>query len=166
MIFVTSGSMLPFDRLFRVIDEAVEKGTIKDDVFGQIGESKYEPRNYAFTRFIDKDEYDRRIRDAHVVVAHAGVGVIIQALQSNTPLLVLPRQASLGEHVNDHQISTARRFEELGHILTFDESTMEERLARVSQFVPKPRTPNVSGVGERVSSFLSELIKGNGSRTD
>lgn len=157
MIFVTSGSMLPFDRLFRLVDDAVAQGVIQDEVFGQIGESRYTPKHYAFSRFIDKETYDGYIEKASLVIAHAGIGVIIQALDSGTPLLVLPRQATLGEHVNDHQISTAERFEQLGHILTFDESSLAERLVAVKSFVPMRRAPNVAGVGNRIVSFLTEL---------
>ena len=43
MIFVTAGSMLPFDRLFQLIDAAITDGVITDQVYGQIGEGRYSP---------------------------------------------------------------------------------------------------------------------------
>jgi Uncharacterized conserved protein len=158
MIFVTSGSMLAFDRLFRVIDHAVESGIIKDEVFGQIGEGKYEPKHYPFTRFLDKSEYDKYVSSANLVIAHAGIGVIMQALASHTPILVMPRQAELGEHVNNHQILTADRFEKLGHILSFNESNLSQKIEQVKSFSPKPRTPNVDGIGLCISEFLEKLV--------
>ena len=157
MIFVTSGSMLPFDRLFRVIDDAVASGIIVDEVFGQIGESRYKPKNYAFTRFLEKEQFDKRVQEASLVIAHAGIGVIMQALESKTPLLVLPRRAELGEHVNDHQVSTAEKFESLGHVVAFEEQTLQDKLQKVQSFVPKPRSPNVAGVGARVADFLGRI---------
>src|SRR6187551_132383 len=141
MIFVTSGSMLPFDRLFRVVDEAVEAGVITDKVIGQIGESQYEPKNYEFQRFVDKLEFDQYVEQATLVIAHAGIGVIMQALESKTPLLVLPRRFELGEHVNNHQVSTAEKFEMLGHILTFQGDDLAEKMELAKSFVPAPRTP-------------------------
>jgi UDP-N-acetylglucosamine transferase subunit ALG13 len=158
MIFVTSGSMLAFDRLFRVIDSAVESGIIKDDVFGQIGDSQYEPQNYPFTRFLDKSKYDQYVSDARLVIAHAGIGIIMQSLSSGKPLLVMPRQAELGEHVNDHQVLTAERFEQLGHILSFNEGNLAQRIEQVELFVPKSRSPNVNGVGLCVAEFLQKLV--------
>jgi len=157
MIFATSGSMLPFDRLFKVLDTAIEKGIISDDVFAQIGESQYEPKRFEYRRFIEKGEFDSFVHDADLVIGHAGVGVIMQALEAQTPLLVLARRAEFGEHVNDHQVSTARKFEEQGHILSFEEDTLEAQLAKVSSFTPKPRQPNIQGVGDRVSDFLAGL---------
>ncbi len=158
MIFVTSGSMLPFDRLFKIVDSAVESGLIKDQVFGQIGEGSYEPRHFDYTRFLDKTEFDQRVKSASLVIGHAGIGVIIQALDSKTPLLVLARRSEFGEHVNDHQVATANKFEELGHILSFDEDSLATKLRQVASFTPVPRTPNVKGVGEAVSDFLQTLV--------
>ena len=157
MIFVTSGSMSPFDRLFKIMDQAIEDGLIVDTVFGQIGESKYEPRNFAFERFLDKESYDEYLASAEFVIGHAGVGVIMQALESNLPLLVLPRRAELGECVNDHQVATAKKFETMGHLLSFDADNLEEKLKMIDSFVPKQRYPNIAGVGDRVAAFLSEI---------
>ncbi len=157
MIFVTSGSMLPFDRLFRIIDEAVSQGVITEPVFGQIGEGKYEPQHFEFKRFVEKSEYDTLVQEADLVIGHAGIGVIIQALHSNTRLLVLARQSEFGEHVNDHQVSTAERFEQLGHVLSFNEDNLAEKLREVTTFTPKPRSPNVVGVGNAVANFLQTL---------
>lgn len=154
MIFVTSGSMSPFDRLFKIVDKAIEKGIIKDKVVGQIGESRYEPKNFEFKRFMDKESYDECVSRAQLVIGHAGIGVIIQALKSKVPLLALPRRAKFGECVNDHQVSTVKKFEDLGHLLSFEEDNLEERLKLVIDFVPKQRTPNIAGVGKRVAEFL------------
>ena len=104
MIFVTSGSMLPFDRLFRVVDKAIEEGVIKDNVFGQIGDGTYEPKNFEFKRFLDKEAFDGHISSAQLVLGHAGIGVITQALKSGVPLLVLARRAELGECLNNNQV--------------------------------------------------------------
>ncbi|GAB2190228.1 glycosyltransferase [Sessilibacter sp. MAH2] len=157
MIFVTSGSMLPFDRLFKTIDKAVADGIITDTVFGQIGEGKYTPQHFKYERFVDKNDFDRYVLEANLVIGHAGIGVITQALDSKTPLLVMARLSEFGEHVNDHQVSTANKFEELGHVLSFDENNLTEKLQKVTSFIPKPRNPNVDGVGDRVAQFLGSL---------
>jgi UDP-N-acetylglucosamine transferase subunit ALG13 len=149
--------MLPFDRLFLTVDHAVECGMLNSEIFAQIGESKYEPEHYGFQRFIEKSQYDQYFQNAELVIAHAGIGVITQALNSKTPLLVMARKAKLGEHVNDHQVSTARRFEELGHVLSFDESNMETKFEEIKAFVPKDRMPNIEGVRKRVVEFLIEV---------
>ena len=52
--------------------------------------------------------------NADSVVSHAGVGVIMTALQAGHTPVVIPRQASRGEHVDDHQMDIASRFAERG----------------------------------------------------
>jgi UDP-N-acetylglucosamine--N-acetylmuramyl-(pentapeptide) pyrophosphoryl-undecaprenol N-acetylglucosamine transferase len=51
---------------------------------------------------------------ADSVVSHAGVGAIMTALQTGHTPAVIPRQASRGEHVDDHQMDIASRFAERG----------------------------------------------------
>ncbi len=159
MIFVTTGSMLPFDRLIRLIDDFVEEGVITDEVYAQIGEGTYTPKHYKFTRFIEKSEFDRLITGSSLVISHAGIGVIMECLEAKTPLLVLPRQSNLGEHVNDHQITTAEKFQSLGHIIAFEESNFAQKLAELKTFSPKPRAPNAEGVGNRIAQYLQQLIE-------
>jgi UDP-N-acetylglucosamine transferase subunit ALG13 len=67
--------------------------------------------------------------EADVIVAHAGMGSIITALELSIPIIVMPRKADLGEHRNDHQIATAKRFLEQGRIhVAFDEIELTEKL--------------------------------------
>jgi beta-1,4-N-acetylglucosaminyltransferase len=158
VIFVTAGSMLPFDRLFKIVDKAIDAGIIKDDVFGQIGEGKYEPKNFQFNRFVDKASFDKHISNAQLVLGHAGIGVMTQALQSRVPLLVLARRVELGECLNNNQVATAKKFEELGHILSFEEDDLQYKLMLVNSFIPVQRTPNKDAVGRRVASFLDASL--------
>ena len=46
---------------------------------------------------------------AAAIVAHAGMGTILTALETGKRLLVMPRRAALGEHRNDHQLATVSR---------------------------------------------------------
>lgn len=42
------------------------------------------------------------------MVAHAGMGTVLTALELGKPLLLLPRRGDLHETRNDHQLATAR----------------------------------------------------------
>lgn len=109
MIFVTVGSADPFDRLIRAIDEwAGSRG--RSDIFAQIGKSSYQPRHIEAVQFLSPSEFRERVRAARLVVAHAGMGSIITAMEVGTPIIVMPKWAHLGEHRNDHQVATARHF--------------------------------------------------------
>lgn len=121
MIFVTVGTQLPFDRMVRAVDDwAVSKGC--SDIFAQVGTSSYQPRRIRCVPSLHPAEFKRRFMEATIVISHAGMGSIISAVEVGKPLIVVPRRAALGEHRNDHQLATARRFVELGVIrAAFDE---------------------------------------------
>jgi len=56
------------------------------------------------------------------------------------PLLIVPRRAALGEHRNDHQLATARRFAELGSVgVAFDEAELRAGLDGVDRLVARAR---------------------------
>jgi UDP-N-acetylglucosamine transferase subunit ALG13 len=66
----------------------------------------------------------------------------------------MPRRADLGEHRNDHQIATARRFAEQGRIIAVaNEQELSERLDQV-QTLHTAERPNI-----QVSSNLIGTIR-------
>jgi UDP-N-acetylglucosamine transferase subunit ALG13 len=69
------------------------------------------------------------MREATAIVAHAGIGSVLAALELGKPILVLPRRASLGEHRNDHQMATARALAALGKVrVALAETDLEAHL--------------------------------------
>lgn len=128
MIFVTVGTQVQFDRLIRVVDEWAG-ARARSDVFAQIGPSNHQSRHIRTERFIDPTEFRNSVEAASLVVAHAGMGSIITALELGKRIIVMPRRASLGEHRNDHQVATAKRFAAQGRIdVAFDERELAEKL--------------------------------------
>lgn len=128
MIFVTVGTQGRFDRLIRTVDEwAGVRG--KTDVFAQTGLSSYSPTHLRAEPFMTPTEFRRRVELASFVIAHAGMGSIITALELGKQIIVMPRRGNLGEHRNDHQVATAKRFAEQGRILAaFNEDELFDKL--------------------------------------
>jgi UDP-N-acetylglucosamine transferase subunit ALG13 len=116
VIFVTVGTQLGFDRLIRAVDVWAAAAGGGREVFAQIGPGDYVPRHMKYSPFISPQECLDRMAHADAIVAHAGMGTILSALELAKPVLVMPRQAALGEHRNDHQLATARRLAALGHV--------------------------------------------------
>lgn len=158
MIFLTVGTQFPFDRLLAAVDRALDENKQVEEVFAQIGETAYQPRNFKGVAWLDKQEFDENFRRASAIIGHAGMGTISMALESNKPLLVLPRRRKLGEVVNDHQVAIAWKFEQLGHLLVaYEADDLPAKLRRLPGFVPRPRVVQPQVVAERISSFLQEL---------
>jgi len=147
VIFVTVGTQLAFDRLIAAVDGwAARSGA---EVFAQTGPGAYVPQHVEHRAFVAPAECRERMLAADAIVAHAGMGTILGALELGRPLLVLPRLAVLGEHRNDHQVATARRFGELGRVtVAADERELVVRLDELDAL----------GAAGRIGPYASERL--------
>jgi UDP-N-acetylglucosamine transferase subunit ALG13 len=132
MIFVTVGSQIPFDRLIRAVDEWAGVQA-RSDVFAQIADTPYRPEHIKFTNFLTPTEFAEAVQRCSVIVAHAGMGTIISALELGKQVVVMPRRASLHETRNDHQVATAQSFGAQGRIIVAsDEYELPHKLEYAS----------------------------------
>lgn len=151
MILLTVGTQLPFDRLVARVDAWATENTT-EPVRAQIGPSSYEPRALDCFDLIGPEEFRELQRTARVIIAHAGMGSIITALEFGVPIIIMPRSARLGEHRNDHQAATAKRFMGTpGVYVVQDEAELVVQLARLDELVSAKGAP---------SQASSELING------
>jgi len=158
MIFLTVGTQFPFDRLVKSVDQAFDGRLINEEIFAQIGETSYKPLNFESVVSLKKNVFDKRMREASSIISHAGMGTITMALKNHKPLLVMPRLKRYREHVNDHQVATARKFEELGHILAvYDAKDLPNGIRKLKNFVPRERKANPEAVADRIRLFLNSL---------
>lgn len=106
MIYVTVGTMyLDFARLLRAMDQiAADSG---EEVIAQIGHSTYRPTHCDHFDFKPRGELLALQGRARVIVAHAGIGCVLDALSTGRPLIVVPRLRAHGEHNTDHQCELA-----------------------------------------------------------
>jgi beta-1,4-N-acetylglucosaminyltransferase len=159
MILLTVGTFsLPFERLIKAVDTAIAEGIIKDEVFAQIGPCNYKPRNMEYVNMLQKETFDSYFQKASHVISHAGIGIITMALDNKKPSLVMPRLRKYGEVVNDHQLATAKKFEELGHILAvYNVEILPDGIRKLKNFVPLERKANPQAVAYRIGRFLNSL---------
>ena len=168
MILLTVGAQMPFDRLVAAADDwAGRRG--RTDVFAQVGDTSYEPRHLRWEKFVTPDRLRELVLSAELIVAHAGMGTILTALELGKPIIVLPRRGSLRETRNDHQVATARQFgdrglvavawdehelgpkldSELGHLQAADKIPPQASPAlclAVTKFLERPRGGKADGV--------------------
>lgn len=109
MILVIVGTQLPFDRMTLAVDNWCGAGPSRE-VFAQIGPTPWRPRYMKYAEYLDPAEYRRRLSEATLLIAHAGMGSIIDALSAGKPIIIMPRRAEYGEHRNNHQMATVSRF--------------------------------------------------------
>ena len=158
MIFVTLGSQkFQFNRMLVEIDKLIEEGKITDEVFAQIGASDYKPRKFKYKDFLTQDEFKDYMKNANLVITHAGTGAIVTALKKDKLVIAIPRLAKYGEHVDDHQIQLIDEFKELNFIEPVYEI---EQLANALEVVKKNRynkyVSNTKNIINDIEKFIEE----------
>ena len=139
MIFVAVGTQkFQFNRLLVAIDALVADGVINEEVFAQIGHSDYTPQNYNYKDFLNKDEFNSYIKNCDLLITHSGVATIITGLKYSKPVIVVPRLAKFGEHVDDHQLQIAESFSNQNMVIICGEYD------NLAELVPKAKTHTFS----------------------
>ena len=97
--------MLAFDRLICAMDDWAQVHPTQD-VFAQIGSGTYQPNHMQWTRMMSPRKFQEAVKQASILVAHAGMGSFFMAMEMRKPVVMLPRRAAIGEHTTDHQLHT------------------------------------------------------------
>jgi UDP-N-acetylglucosamine transferase subunit ALG13 len=149
LIFLTVGTQRPFPRLVRAVDAIApmleERGF---ELFGQILETPKTPLRFATVPLLSNQEISQRFADAFLVVAHAGMGTILNCQMLGKAGVFMPRKGALGEQFNDHQVSTAEAFRgRPGIAIVDDEAELADAFADVhpsNSFAFTPMAPTAS----------------------
>jgi UDP-N-acetylglucosamine transferase subunit ALG13 len=152
-IFVAVGTLLPFDRLIRAIDDWA---LTKTDVIitGQIGKSNYLPKNMKFFESLSAKDFNSCFSESDLIISHAGMGVVLKSLVENKPILVLPRQLELKETTTDHQIATARALSKMNYVnVAMNVEEMLDYLEKPDEILSMHR------IGEFASGRLINVLR-------
>mmetsp|Transcript_32034 Transcript_32034/g.55232 ORF Transcript_32034/g.55232 Transcript_32034/m.55232 type:complete len:186 (+) Transcript_32034:577-1134(+) len=135
-VFVTVGTT-EFDALIRAVDTDAVRNALKErgvtDIMCQIGRGRFKPRLPYFDYTSDISPY---IRDADLVISHAGAGTIIETLRSHKPLIVVINSALM----DNHQIEIAAELSRKGCLtIVEDPSTLPDAI--LGPWARRPLSP-------------------------
>jgi UDP-N-acetylglucosamine transferase subunit ALG13 len=150
MIFATTGTCEPFDRMLQALDPL----ELDEELVVQHGISPVRPRGALCVAFLAYPDLVAYVRSARVVVTHGGVGSILTALANGKRPVVVPRLAGRGEAVDDHQVELARKLAGTGVI------ELVEDADQLAAALGKPREParTVAADTRLVSELRAYLI--------
>jgi UDP-N-acetylglucosamine transferase subunit ALG13 len=159
-IYVTVGfESFSFDRLLRAVDEALERHLIAGEVLVQNGHSRYKVHGCESRRFLNFDEVVSRLREADIVVSHAGVGTTLLCLALGKIPILLPRRAHFHEHVDDHQVEFARKMESEGRaIVAHDEGDLIDKINRYGALLDEMGPSRIREKSASLKSNLEEIL--------
>ena len=126
MILVLLGTQHnEFTRLLQEVENCIDNQIIIEQVIVQAGFTKYKSNKMEIFDMISKEELDKYMSKANLVITHGGVGSIIMALEKGKKVIAVPRLHEYGEHVNDHQRQIIKVFSEKNYLIGIMNSTLE-----------------------------------------
>ncbi len=159
----------PFDRLVGWLDAwYARQDPARVRCILQIGTSA--PGRHAESlRTLPYDDLAALLRRADAVVCHGGPGTIMECRSVGLRPISVPRRASLGEHVDDHQASFTRRVARAGLLeIAETEDALTAHLDAVLAHPERFRS-GVDGVGnpetvERIERLVTDVLSRRGER--
>lgn len=162
MIFVTLGTQ---DKQFRRLLDATLALRIDEKVVIQYGSTKPDEdmvenleKNFELHQYLSNEEFDKYMKEARVIITHAGVGTIIEGLKLDKMMIVAARLKKYKEHVNDHQLQIMDTFEKEGYILRLDDFSKLPELLK-ENFKPKKFNSNKNNFNTYLEEEIYKLIK-------
>lgn len=161
MILVTLGTQdKSFKRLLVAIEKVITDGNISDEVVVQAGCTKYESDKMKIFDFMNQEEFNELITKCDLVITHAGVGTILNALKLNKKVIVAARLKKYKEHTNDHQVQIIKRLAKDGYVLELsDFNDLSKVLKDVKLFKPKKYKSNTDHFINLVEDKITSLSK-------
>ncbi|NYE35530.1 UDP-N-acetylglucosamine transferase subunit ALG13 [Nocardioides cavernae] len=137
-----------FRRLLERLVPLVPEGT---EVLWQTGGTDTTGLGIDARERVPAEEMAAAIRAADVVVAHAGTGIALMALENGKLPVLVPRRAMHGEHVDDHQLTIALELSLRDLCISRDADSLKARdleaaASRVVTKVTDPPPLHISGV--------------------
>lgn len=151
MIFVTVGTHeIPFARMLAAVGALVEI----DELVVQRGSATISLPGARVVDFLPFAELHGLMREAAVVVTHAGAGSVISALSVDKCPVVVPRLQRFGETVDDHQLSFGRKLAAAGLVTCVEDL---ERLPDAVRGVTEGHAADVRPDPRLIDELRSEI---------
>lgn len=144
-IFVTLGTIQGY-RFDGLVDALLATGLMGEDTTWQLGYTTRDDLPGLVVQDMDAAVFDQALREADVVVTHAGVGTILGLLEAGVYPVAVVRRSSRNEHVDDHQAQIAGLMNEthIGSAVEIGELTaqvLRDAAARRISSTDGQRTP-------------------------
>ncbi len=101
----------PFTRAIKSVAAALPRDC---EVLWQVGHTPTTDLPGVVRAWVPNGQLGDAVREADLIVTHAGVGSVMMALRAGHHPLIIPRLAGHGEHVDDHQLDLSAYLEARG----------------------------------------------------
>lgn len=170
MIFVSLGTQdKPFNRIIDYVISLKEnlKELKSEKIIIQLGQTKLlksdnerikNLENIIIYDMLKPEKMKDIIKDSDIIITHAGVGTIMECLEMDKEIIVVPRKVENLEHVNNHQEEIAFEMEQKGFLTKVD--TYEELENKISMLL-KDKDINEDNKNMNKKKYISNNEKFN-----
>lgn len=146
MIFVTVGTQPNgFLRCLKEVELLIEKYNITEEVVAQIGNTDFETEKFKTVRFTGENEFKEYIKNASVVITHAGSGAIFNSIKAGKKVIAMARLHDFNEMADNHQTELVKKLSEGGYIIDGTYSLIKA-------------WPKLEGFTPRANDFKCEIV--------
>ena len=158
MILVTLGTQdKSFERLLVEIERLIDQKIIREKVVVQAGYTTYSSNKMEIFDYLPKDEFEKLIHQARILITHGGVGSIFDGLARDKKIIAVPRLSKYMEHTNDHQLQVVEKLGNEGYILPCTGvEDIEKNLEKIRKFRPKKYQENNHHMLSLIENFIEE----------
>ena len=137
MIFVTVATQPNgFLRCLKDVEKLIEKYNITEEVVAQIGHTVFETTKFKTIPFTGENEFKEFIKNASVVITHAGSGAIFNSIKAGKKIIAMARLHDFNEMADNHQTELVKKLSENGYIIDGTYSLIEA-WAKLEGFTPR-----------------------------
>lgn len=140
MIFVTLGTdPHNFNRLIEYIESLKLEGIIKEKIILQYGYTHLfqKVKGITYMDFCPPEKFQHYLKQADFIISHGGLGNILQAINLQKKVIVVPRLKKFNEHENNHQLELSEQlFSEKKIILAQDRASLARAIKSIKKFKP------------------------------
>lgn len=154
ILVITGTSSWDFSRLIKEMDRIA--GKTDEEIVMQISDTRYEPKNAKFFRFVSEEEFESLFQKARLIISHAGIGSIISTFRHKKPLILVPRRKKFYEHFDDHQTDIAGELEKENKCIVVWDIQNLEMMLNVNQF-PKIDTNKECSLIVNLKNYLEKI---------
>ena len=170
MIFVSLGTQdKPFNRIIDYVISLKEnlKELKSEKIIIQLGQTKLlksdnerikNLENIIIYDMLKPEKMKNIIKDSDIIITHAGVGTIMECLEMDKEIIVVPRKVENLEHVNNHQEEIAFEMEKKGFLTKVD--TYEELENKINMLL-KDKDTNEDNKNMNKKKYISNNEKFN-----
>lgn len=116
-----------------------------DSVLWQTGSTDVSDLNIDGREVVPAHALEQAMREADVVIAHAGTGTALTSLRMGKRPILVPRDSSHGQHIDNHQFQTASLLDNMGLALSrkIDALTKEDLIEAAGFEVIRTNKPEM-----------------------